>query len=179
MMACAADSIVMGYASELGPIDPQVIVTDARGERVSRPAQSYLDGLEQIRETAKKEGELSQAFFPLLDRLDPALLDYCRKSIERAEEFARKWLELYQCAGDATKAAATAKALGDVERFRSHGVAIDVAQAATLGLVVEELPPDDDLWKRVWRLFCEYDLILRQSQARYIFEGERASILWG
>jgi hypothetical protein len=178
MMACAADTIVMGYASELGPIDPQVIVTDARGERVSRPAQSYLDGLEHIKETAKREGELSQAFFPLLDRLDPALLDFCRKSIQRSEEFARKWLELYQYAGDAERAAEIARALGDVERFRSHGVAIDAAQARDLGLKIEELDPKDRLWQMVWRLFCECDLVLRQAQLRYVFEGERASILW-
>jgi len=56
MMACAADSIVMGFASDLGPIDPQVLVPDASGRRISRPAHSYLAGLDD-----KKAGVRSRA----------------------------------------------------------------------------------------------------------------------
>jgi Serine dehydrogenase proteinase len=61
MMACAGDSIVMGYASELGPIDPQVSIPDAAGNLISRPAHSFLNGLEEIKRAAKAEGELSEA----------------------------------------------------------------------------------------------------------------------
>jgi Serine dehydrogenase proteinase len=178
MMACSADSILMGFASELGPIDPQVYVPDASGRVISRPAHSFLNGLEDIKRAAKEEGELSEAYFPLLDRLDPALLDYCRHAIERAEEFARKWLERYQCSSDHDRAAEIASALGDVTRFHSHGAAIDAAEAKKIGLQVEELDAKDELWQAIWRLFVEYHLALQQGQANYIFEGQRASIVW-
>jgi hypothetical protein len=75
MMCCAADSIVMGYASELRPIDPQIRIPDASGQWVSRPAHSFLSGLDSIKKAADEEGGLSPAYFPLLDKLDPALLD--------------------------------------------------------------------------------------------------------
>ena len=178
MMACAADAIVMGFASELGPIDPQIYVPDSRGEVVSRPAHSFLQGLEDIKRAAREEGGLSEAYFPLLDRLDPALLDYCRHAIDRAEEFARKWLERYQCAGDLDRAAKIARELGDVSRFHSHGAAIDAGDAITMGLNVEQLPPKDPLWQAIWRLYSEYHLALQQRGLRYIFEGRRASIVW-
>lgn len=71
LIAIAADSIVMGYASELGPIDPQVYITTPTGEAMYRPAQSFLDGLAQIKKAAKDEGELSPAYFPILQQLRP------------------------------------------------------------------------------------------------------------
>jgi hypothetical protein len=178
MMACAADAILMGFASELGPIDPQIYVPDASGEIVSRPAHSFLQGLEDIKKAAKDEGGLSEAYFPLLDRLDPALLNYCRHAIERAEDFAGKWLERYQCGGDPDRAKAIAKELGDVSKFHSHGAAIDADDAIAMGLGVEKLDSKDPLWQAVWRLYSEYHLTLHQKGLRYIFEGRQASILW-
>jgi len=178
MMACAADSVVMGFASELGPIDPQIYVPDSKGEMISRPAHSFLQGLEDIKRASREEGGLAEAYFPLLDRLDPALLDYCRHAIDRAEEFARKWLERYQCADDHESARRIATELGDVARFHSHGAAIDADDAEKMGLTVEKLEPKDELWQAIWRLYTEYHLSLQQGGLRYIFEGRQASIVW-
>lgn len=52
MMACAADSIVMGFASELGPIDAQIYVPDSKGQPVLRAAHSFLAGFEDIKKAA-------------------------------------------------------------------------------------------------------------------------------
>jgi hypothetical protein len=178
MMCCAADSIVMGFASELGPIDPQIYVPDSNGRPISRPAHSFLAGFDEIKEATQKAGELSPAYYPLLDKLDPALLEFCRTSIKRAEEFAGNWLKKYQCKEDAKKAEKIASHLGDVKRFRSHGAAITAAEARDIGLEIEELEHDDDLWEAIWRLWCDYDLALRQNNWGYIFEGRTASIVW-
>jgi hypothetical protein len=178
MMCCAADSIVMGFASELGPIDPQIYVPDSSGRPISRPAHSFLAGFDEIKEATQKAGELSPAYYPLLDKLDPALLEFCRTSIKRAEEFAGNWLKKYQCADDEKKAEKIAAHLGDVKRFRSHGAAINAKEAKEIGLAVEELPYDDKLWEAIWRLWCEFDIALRQNNLSYIFESGRASIVW-
>src|SRR5579871_1713658 len=129
MMCCAADSVVMGFASELGPIDPQIYVPDSSGRQISRPAHSFLAGFDEIKEATQKAGELSPAYYPLLDKLDPALLEFCRTSIKRAEQFAGNWLKKYQCKDDEEKAERIAAHLGDVTRFRSHGAAIDAKEA--------------------------------------------------
>ena len=76
------------------------------------------------------------------------------------------------------KAAEIAKTLGEVERFYSHGAAIDADDAERIGLKVERLDPKDPLWQAVWRLFAEYHLVLQMRGLRHIFEGARASILW-
>lgn len=54
LIALAADSIVMGYISELGPIDPRVVITTPDGQVIYRPAQSFLDALETIKDEVKK-----------------------------------------------------------------------------------------------------------------------------
>jgi hypothetical protein len=88
LIAIGADEIVMGYCSELGPIDPQVEITTASGERMGRPAQSFLDGLEEI-VSSVGSGALSPAYFPLLDKLDPALIDFCKKALKRSQDMER------------------------------------------------------------------------------------------
>ena len=73
LMALASNEIVMSDTSELGPIDPQVTVTTAQGQRIARPAASFLDGLTWIQQQVEG-GELSPVFFPLLTNLDPPSL---------------------------------------------------------------------------------------------------------
>ena len=175
MIAIAADSIVMGYVSELGPIDPQVYVTTPRGETMWRPAQSFLDGLDAIKEEAKG-GEISPAYFPLLDKLDPALIDYCRKSIDRAKAFAERWLKKGMCAAEPAKAGEIASRLCDATRYLSHGAMIDAEEADEMGLKVEYLQPHSDLWQRIWRLYDLYEMAVRELPASKIYESIRASV---
>jgi hypothetical protein len=179
LICLAADRIVMGQPSELGPIDPQIVIQrDASGDEFTRPAQSFLDGLQDIvQETGA--GQLSPAYFPLLDKLDPALIDFCKKALRRSEELATRYLAHYMLRGqpDCTRRAREiAHELNNVERFLSHGAVIDAERALGLGLVVEILDPDDDVWQGYWRLYCEQSMALGAPTAR-LFEGRRASIL--
>ena len=176
LMALASDEIVMGDTSELGPIDPQVTVTTAQGQRMARPASSFLDGLELIKRQVDDEGgELSPAFFPLLANLDPALLDYCQKAIERSQRFAEKWLLRSQCE-DEDKAAEIAKRLADTKQYLSHGAMIDYKEATALGLNVNYHEYDDELWQRIWRLYCKYEVNSTADGVGKVFESSIVSL---
>jgi hypothetical protein len=175
LIAIAADTIVMGEPSELGPIDPQVTIITASGEPMVRPAQSFLDGLQAIVNEA--EEELSAAYFPLLDKLDPALIDFCRKALQRSEQFAEKFLTKHMLSEDPDKARAVAHALNNVEEHLSHGAVIDAERALEIGLKVELLPHDHDLWQAYWRLYCEMRMALTSNTAR-LYEGRKASLLY-
>jgi hypothetical protein len=175
LIALASDAIVMGYCSELGPIDPQVTIVTANGERMNRPAQSFLDGLDEIINSVGG-GNLSPAYFPLLDKLDPALIDFCKKAIQRSERFASEFLKRYMLKDDPATAAKVAKTLNDSRTHLSHGAVIDAQKASELGLNVTYLPPDDDLWQAYWRLYCEMRIAL-QNPAQKLYEGQQASLL--
>jgi hypothetical protein len=176
LIAISSDEIVMGEPSELGPIDPQVMITTASGEPMARPAQSFLDGLESIRDEAA-DGDLSPAYFPLLDKLDPALIDFCDKAIKRSEQFAGNFLKAYMLRDDHAKADAIAADLIDVEKYLSHAAVIDAERAKTLGLNVRLLAHDDPLWEAYWRLYVQMRLALSPDGTTRLFEGRKASLL--
>lgn len=175
LIALAADEIVMGDPSELGPIDPQIFITTASGEQMGRPAKSFLDGLQQIREQTG-DGDLSPAYFPLLDKLDPALIDFCEKSIKRSEKFAREFLEKYMLKDNPTKAAEIAQELGNVDHYLSHAATIDAAQAEDMGLNITVLSHDDPLWQAYWRLYVDMRVTL-QNPNLHLFEGRKTSLI--
>ena len=59
MIACAADEIVLGKHSFLGPIDPQLVIQTPLGARAV-PAQAVLDQFDRAkRECRDRPGELS------------------------------------------------------------------------------------------------------------------------
>lgn len=176
LIAIAADEIVMGQPSELGPIDPQIQITTATGEPMVRPAQSFLDGLQEIVDSTAQTGSLSPAYFPLLDKLDPALIDFSRKALLRSEQFAERFLEQYMLRDDPDKATAVAKELNDVKKHLSHGAVIDARRAIEMGLAVRLLDPEDDLWQAYWRLYCDMRVALPDAGKR-LLEGRKASLL--
>ena len=176
LIALASDQILMSDTSELGPIDPQIEIVTPQGTTLQRPAQSFLDGLEAIMEQAKKDGELSPVHFPLLSTLDPALLDFCKKSILRAEQFAEKWLMYSQMKGEPEKARATALKLADNNHWLSHGAVIDAEEAKNLGLSVAIFDHDDALWQRIWRIFCQFSMDSQRERYAKLFESSEVSL---
>lgn len=178
LIALASDCILMSATSELGPIDPQITISQPDGRSLTRPAQSFLDGLEQIKaDVVRNGGQLNPAFYPLLNQLDPALLDYCTKAIERSQEFAEKWLRRHMLKADPAKAKEIAGQLADVKKYRSHGMVIDCAEAKSFGLNVEKQDIESPLWQLLWKLHAAYDMFTRQNGIAKVFESRRVSLL--
>lgn len=175
LIALGADEIVMGYASELGPIDPQITITTAGGESMTRPAQSFKDGLRSIIDESE-DGNVSPAYFPLLDKLDPALIDFCDKAIERSKKFAREYLRLYMLKHESDeKINDVVDVLVNADEHLSHGAVIDAERAHRFGLKIASLDPDDDLWQAYWRLYCDQRLTWQSPRSR-LYEGQLASL---
>jgi hypothetical protein len=71
---------------------------------------------------------------------------------------------------------AAVNALAGRHRFPSHGSVIDHREALAIGLNVTYLPPDDELWRRFWLLYCMYDHDARSSGLLKMFEGRSRSL---
>ena len=182
MMALGADSILMGPTSELGPIDPQVLTYNSAGQPIWRPAQSYLDGLEQIRKSVAEEikntgnPQLNPTYYPLLSQLDPALLDWCAKALNRAAEFAEKWLSRHMLKEQPDVAKQVAQRLVDARKYQSHGMVINWKDAEELGLKIVRLKEEELFWQKIWRLYLAYDVKCRGAQIAKLFEGRKVSV---
>jgi len=175
LIALAADKIVMSYTSELGPIDPQLVVTLPDGTRMARAAWSFLDGLAKIEKAVSEKG-WSPVYAALLSQVDIALLDQCEKAIKRSEEFANKWLREHMLKRSKKKAAEIASKLGDPEKYPSHSIVIDAEEADAMGLDIITLSPEDPLWQRIWRLYCMYEVDMRQEDCAKIYESRKVFI---
>ncbi len=122
MIACAADEIVLGKHSFLGPIDPQLILATPVGQRLV-PAENILEQFERAKAECEDPSELG-AWLPMLNQYGPDLLVTCERAKALAEQLVRDWLRKWMFKGDPSakaKANAIAEWLSDHSYFKSHG----------------------------------------------------------
>lgn len=91
ILCMSGDSIYMGYASSLGPIDPQV--PDKTGAFV--PALGYLDKVEEIIEKSKNN-TCSQAEFMILANMDLGTLRVYEQARDLSITLLKDWLVNYK-----------------------------------------------------------------------------------
>ncbi len=152
MLALASDEIVMGYLSELGPIDPQIRVVTPQGQITYVPAQSMIDSIGRL-SSALQQGIDARAIIALVQKIDPTLIDVAQKAIDFSRQFAENWLSKHMLKDDKEKAKAVAKAISDNRRWLSHGKRIGFRAARDLGLNVKFIPKSQNLWKLIWEYY--------------------------
>lgn len=150
VIALSSSTILLGINSELGPIDPHLPIN---GNRI--PAQILA--------------------------ADPALPQHVRTiaslAAQRMRQMAFDILDRGMMHGrDKADIDAVLNKISDTAGYMSHGAVIDYHEATALGLKAEYLPPDDEIWRRIWLLYSMYDYDTKLKNLGKIFEGTRFSI---
>jgi hypothetical protein len=143
MIACAADEIVMGKHSFLGPIDPQFIMQTALGVR-SIPAQTIIDQFEKARDECKDPSKLA-VWLPMLQQYGPDLLIQCQNVLSLSKSLVKNWLKDYMfkgAANGAERANDVAEWLGNHTEFMMHARHINREQLRERGLNIVNLEDD-------------------------------------
>jgi hypothetical protein len=91
IMAMAADEILMGPASSLGPIDAQM---GWQGKVFS--AHALLEGFRKIKEEVEKTGQLNKAYIPILQGISPGELQKAENALDFARILVKRWLAKYK-----------------------------------------------------------------------------------
>ena len=91
IFAMAADEILMGSMSALGPIDAQII---ANGKRFS--ADAFLDGLSKIKEEVISSRSLNPVFIPILQNISPGEIQHCENAQNFSKTLVQNWLQEYK-----------------------------------------------------------------------------------
>jgi hypothetical protein len=140
MIACAADVIVLGKHSFLGPIDPQYILATPLGPR-SVPAEAIREQFERAKAECQDPRNLA-AWLPMLNQYGPDLLVQCEHAREMSKELVHR----------ASRATAIADWLADHSHFKnSRHIPRDELRAR--GLRVECLEKDQALQDLVLSVF--------------------------
>lgn len=143
MMACAADEIVMGKHSFLGPIDPQLIMHTTLGPRAI-PAQAVLDQFDKAKAECANPAMLP-VWLPMLQQYGPDLLVQCENVLALSQEIVGNWLRAYMYKDDAdrdAKSTKTAAWLADHKNFKIHGRYLDREKLRAQGLKITALEDD-------------------------------------
>lgn len=154
MLACAADEILMGKHSAIGPIDPQMILGTSNGGQMSVPAHTILQDFEKAKADISVNPMLANLWAPRLAALPPGYLNLCEQVTKLAEEKVESWLAQYMFQGqDLAKAKSIAQWLANFAEHRTHGRPIGIELAQSKGLNVKPLEEDQQLQEAVLSVF--------------------------
>ena len=145
VIALSSNKIILGVNSELGPIDPH---------------WSTANGMvpcELIAQDPAFGWHLQQMAQMAVDRM----IALSRDLLERGMMSARSAAEIDESIAKISASSG----------YKSHGAVIDYSEAHALGLDVEYWPPNDELWRRIWMLYCMYDHDAKAGSFGKIFEG--------
>ncbi|AEA48118.1 SDH family Clp fold serine proteinase [Archaeoglobus veneficus] len=173
MLACAANKIIMGKHSSLGPVDPQLILDTPLGRR-SVPAGAILDQFGWAKYECEGNQESLGIWVPILQQYGPALLIEANNAIELSQQLVNKWLREYMFKDieDGEKLAeAISKKLSDHRYFKSHSRHISIDEARELGLLVEELENDQKFQDLVLSVFHATTITFDLTAAVKIIEN--------
>jgi hypothetical protein len=177
MFALATDEIMMGYLSEIGPIDPQVRLVTPQGSFQFIPAYSLLGGVNQV-DQMMKAGIDQRIVLGLLQKIDPAFLDFAGKAIAYSRSFAETQLKNHMLSNDPEKAKKIAKDLSDNNKWLSHGKRIGIREATELGLNITPLDRKSDLWKLLWEYYGRAQMHLNSGVIK-LYETSSFSLSLG
>lgn len=149
LLALAANEIVMGPVSELGPIDPNISL----GPGQTVPAQFVLQA----------------------PNADPIIQQIAAYAVAQTQGLATQLLTAGQFASKPNDVANVVMQLSTRNTYPSHGSVIDCDEALRLGLNVTRLTQDLEDWKWIWLLRCVYDQDARRSGLVKIFESRLLS----
>ncbi|QXJ28584.1 hypothetical protein J5U23_01453 [Saccharolobus shibatae B12] len=173
LFALASDEVIMGKHSNLGPIDPQFVVTMPYGQ-VSISAQSILEEFERAKEEVKKDRDSLLVWAPKIQQYPPAILEEARNALELTKKLGREWLVKYMFKGDADaekKAERIVNYLSDHKELKSHATPISRDKLKELGLKITDLENDQNLQDLILSVYHITRITFQLTTAHKIVEN--------
>lgn len=176
VMVLGADCVVMSDTSELGPIDPQMQFSDSRGNVRWHSVQNYLDAYKEHYEKITEQPNNVAAQI-MLGKIDPDTVKLCQAVMDRARQSAETRLLHGMFRRGSGNVTLTVSELLDTKRWLSHSQMIswEDAKDPRIGLRVQYLEQNDDLWQDYWRLYCLQRLAIEDRLKLY--ESDYASLV--
>jgi hypothetical protein len=163
IMAMAADEILMGPTSALGPIDAQLFW---QGKRFS--ADALLEGFRKIKKEVEDTGVLNKAYIPMLQGISPGELQSAQNALDFATKLVTEWLTHYkfknwtthsstgQVVTDEEKRQRANQIAGELcnhKQWLTHGRSIKLEDLRAMRLLVTDYSKDAKLSEAINRYY--------------------------
>lgn len=177
LMCLGADSIIMGPAGDMGPVDPQFQV----GQRSLASAKEIVAAVDEAEERVKKAPETYTLFTGLLADVNMLMVEQARDALDRTGAMVK---EALACATNRSpvQVSQLARKLEAplIRDAKSHSAVISVDQAVKFGLPAVRADLESREWEIVWSLWTRYfSLGCFPAGTTIVYEGRRASHLVG
>lgn len=147
VISLCGSTILMGFQSELGPIDPSIFNVPAEFIVNAEPGSFNQIELQYAKSVRLQTSKLATSL------LKTGMMSNCTDA--EIEDTVRK--------------------LSTKEHYHSHGSSIDADEAARLKLNIEKISPENDLWKKIWLLRTMYQYDCMANGYSKLFEGNYVS----
>jgi Serine dehydrogenase proteinase len=165
MMALAANEIVMGKHSSLGPIDPQF---------GGIPAHGIIEEFDKAKEEIKADPSTIPVWQPIIGKDNPTLVGEAAKAIQWSKDMVDTWLQTGMFKANLDRINAAKKVideLGSHSLTLSRSRHISLTKAQDLGIVVVPLEDDPRLQDLVLAVHHTCTLTLTETMAMKIIEN--------
>lgn len=146
LLALAGNTILMGPSSELGPIEPAV-----------------------------NNVPCSVLIQPEVKASNFALHMFGVYALKQSKELAARLLTDGMMKDQASAVPDVVEILSSRDRYSSHGSVIDHKEAAALGLKIDYMTDADEIWQKLWLLYCMYQHDCEKARYLKVFEGHSRS----
>ena len=155
MISLASNLLLLGKQSQLGPIDPQLIIGNK-----AHSARAIQEGFNKARKDIEKDTKLAHLWAPILQNMGPSLVLEADKALAYSKELVKNWLKMrmlndIECDEEREKKANTIAAYFNAERTPGHdqiyvhGQRIGAAKLQQLGLKLKFLEDDHNLQNHI------------------------------
>lgn len=149
MWAMAADEIVMGNHSQLGPIDPQILLPSG----IALPAGALTSQFREASDECAKDPARLTGWLPTLQQYPPGILNVCEDAAALAKTLVEQWLRTYMLKDDPELAKDIAEWLANDKTHLSHSRAITREDLTDKGLAITALEDDQALQDGILSVF--------------------------
>ena len=167
LFALGADHIYMGPTSDLGPIDPQFMLSGSLAA-----GKAIIAAVEEAERRVQENPQTYPLHASLLGDITALMVQQARDALKRTDGQLREALACVTGRTNECVDEIAMKLRGPLlDDSQSHGAAVSTQHAVDLGLPVDEASAGDPRWQTVWRLWAKYIAL----DAEFIYEGQTAS----
>lgn len=169
MISLASNLLILGRQSQLGPIDPQLVIGNK-----THSARAIQEGFSKAKEDIENDTRLAHLWAPILQNMGPSLVLEADKALSYSKELVVNWLNkrMFKDIGDKKKrkeradtiaAYFNAERTSDHDQIHVHGQRIGLTKLKDLGIKLELLEDDQPLQNDVLTAYHLMTLIFEMT----------------
>ncbi len=182
MISLASDQLTLGKQSQLGPIDPQLVIGNK-----THSARAIQEGFNKAREDIESDTKLAHLWAPILQNMGPSLFLEAEKALSYSKELVANWLMKRMLKGirdeterkrkaDTIAAYFNAEDIPDYGQVHVHGQRIGAVKLRELGLNLQFFEDDQALQNDILTAYHLMTLIFEMTTSLKFIASDRGKM---